>query len=52
MGQARLNHLLILHYHTEKTDQLDLKVILNEYVHKSEARESTFATFQHYHDTA
>jgi len=45
MGQARLSHCLILHYHTEKTDQLDLKVILNEYVDKSETRKSTCAKF-------
>jgi len=45
MGQARLSHLLILHYHTEKPEQLELKVILNEYVDKIEARKSTFAKF-------
>lgn len=44
-GQARLNHLLILHYHIDKTDKLDLKAILNEYVDRCESRKCTFAKF-------
>ena len=45
MTQARLNHLMILHYHQDMTDSLDLKCIANEYITKNEARKSTFATF-------
>ena len=45
MSQAMLNHLMILHYHQDLTDSLDLKCIANEYVAKNEARKSTFATF-------
>ena len=45
MGQARLNHLMVLHYHSDRTDNLDLKGILNEYVDKNDRRRSTFAKF-------
>ena len=45
MTQARLNHLMILHYHQDMTDRLDLKSIANKYITKNEARRSTFATF-------
>ena len=43
MTQARLNHLMILHYHQDVCDHLDLNVIGNEYISKSETRKSTFA---------
>ena len=45
MSQARLNHLMILHYHQEMKDRLDMKCIANEYILKNESRRSTFATF-------
>ena len=45
MGQARLNHLMLLHYHQDRTDGLDLKKIANEYIEKNETRKSTFAMF-------
>ena len=45
MSQARLNHLMIPHYHQEMTDRLDMKCIANEYILKNESRRSTFATF-------
>ena len=45
MTQARLNHLMILHYHQVKADRLDMKCIANEYILKNESRRSTFATF-------
>ena len=32
MSQQRLNHLMILHVHKDKTDELDLKSRLNEFV--------------------
>ena len=44
MTQARLNHLMILHYQQDFTDELDLKLVANEYISKNEARRSTFAT--------
>ena len=31
MTQARLNHLMVLHYHQDIADKLDLKIIGNEY---------------------
>ena len=43
MTQARLNHLMILHYRQDVCDHLDLNVIGNEYISKSETRKSTFA---------
>ena len=45
MTQARLNHLMILHYHQEMIDKLDLKCIANEYILKSEKRRCIFATY-------
>ena len=44
MTQARLTHLMILYYHQEMTDKLDLKCIANEYILKSEKR-CIFATY-------
>lgn len=46
MSQARLNHLIILHYHQDICDSINLKSIANEYITKNEARQSTFATFK------
>ena len=45
MGQARLNHLMILYGHQERTDSLDMKAIGNTYIAKNEARKNTFAYF-------
>ena len=45
MAQARLNHLMVLHYHQDLTDKLDLRSVANEYISKSKSRRSTFATF-------
>lgn len=42
MSQQRLNHLMILHVHKDKTDELDLKSCLNEFVEGSEHRSSLF----------
>ena len=38
MPQARLNHLMILHYHQDLTDSLDVKCIANEYVAKKRSQ--------------
>ena len=45
MSQSRLNHLMILHYHQDIADKLDLKIIGNEYIPKNEGRRSTFVNF-------
>ena len=44
MGQPRLNHLMVLHYHQDHTDNLDLGAVYSEYVSRNEVRKSTFAT--------
>ena len=41
----RLNHLMILHVHKEKTDTLVLTDVANEFVSKSECREQVFGKF-------
>ena len=45
MGQSRLNHLMILHIHKERTDKLSLESCLNEFVAGSEHRLSLFGHF-------
>lgn len=51
MTQARLNHLMILHYHQDLCDELDIRsianeyTIANEYISRNAARKTTFATF-------
>ena len=32
MSQARLNHLMVLHYHQDMTDNLDLKTSVNDFI--------------------
>jgi hypothetical protein len=41
----RLNYLMLLHVHKDKTDALDLKVLLNEFVECSEHRSNIFAKY-------
>jgi len=38
MGQQRLNNLMLLHVHKERTEQLNLTEIANEFVMHSEHR--------------
>ena len=45
MTQARLNHLVFLHYHQDKCDKLDLECIANYYIKKNESR-GTFAIYK------
>ena len=45
MTQARLNHLMVLQYHQEKCDKLNLECIANDYIKKNETRRSTFAMY-------
>ena len=42
MGQARLNHLMLLNIHREQLDGLDMKIIANEFVRESEHRQRLF----------
>ena len=43
--QDRLNHLMILHVHKDRTDALDLKEVANEFVSGSEHRLRIFGKF-------
>ena len=45
MSQARLNHLMVLHYHQDMTDNLDLKTIVNYFISAKESRQNIFAKF-------
>ena len=45
MTQERLNYLMIIHVHKERTDALDMKTLLNEFVDKSVHRTRIFAKF-------
>ena len=36
MGQERLNYLVLLHLHKERTNNLDIKSVLNDFVGDSE----------------
>ena len=42
MAQERLNHLMIMHVHKKRTDKLDLKSVLNDFVGGSEHHFSIF----------
>ena len=45
MSQNRLNHLMLMHVHKERCDNLDLMHIANAYVEGSEHRLSLFGKF-------
>ena len=45
MDQSQLNHLLILHIHKERTNELSLENCLNEFVAGSEHSLSLFGHF-------
>lgn len=45
MSQARLNHLMVLHYHQDWTDSLDLKEVGNDFISANESRMKTIAKF-------
>ncbi len=45
MGQQRLNHLIVLTTHKEKTDSLDLETVAREFISKSERRITRFGKF-------
>lgn len=43
--QERLNYLILLHIHKERTDSLDFKVLLNEFVNCKEHCCNIFANY-------
>ena len=45
MGQARLNHLMVLNIYKEQLDKLDLMAIANEFVSGNEHRLRFFGKF-------
>ncbi len=45
MKQDRLNYLMLLHVHKDRTDEINLKTLLNEFVGCSEHRASIFSKF-------
>jgi len=46
MTQKRLNHVMLLHVHKDRTDELDLIDVANDFVSGSEHRLSIFGKFQ------
>ena len=47
MQQARLNSLMILHVHKERTDTLSIELCMNEFVARREHRLALFGTFSY-----
>ena len=45
MTQKRLNHVMLLHIHQDKTDSLDLKCVAQDFVNRNEHRRSVFGNF-------
>ena len=45
MSQLHLNNLLMLHAHTDKTDELVIPICLNEFIQGNEHRMSVFGKF-------
>ena len=43
MTQERLNHFMLLHVHKERTDKIDLKSVVNQFIDESEHHSSIFA---------
>ena len=46
MTQERLNSCMVLHIHTDQTDNLVLNEVANEFVSKGECRFQVFGKFQ------
>ena len=44
-GDARLNHILVLHVHRDRTDKIDLMTAANEFVGQHENRKQLFGRF-------
>ena len=45
MKQDCLNYLMLLHVHKDKTDELDLKLLVNEFIY-SDHRSNIFAKME------
>ena len=45
MSQARMNHLMMLHYHQAYADSLDMKQVANEFISVRDTREAVFAKY-------
>ncbi len=45
MSESRLNNLMMLHIHKERTDSLSLFSIANNFVDLSDHRQTMFGTF-------
>ena len=45
MSQARMNHLMMLHYHQAYTDSLDMKQVANEFISARDTREAVFTKY-------
>lgn len=46
MSQERLNYLMLLHVHKDRTDNLCLKTAINEFVQDSQHRSNIFAKYK------
>ena len=45
MTQRRLNHLMLLHYHQDLTDLLNMQEVANDFISAKEQRSTVFAKF-------
>ena len=45
MSQARLNHLMVLNYHQDFTDSMDMRLVANDFISANESLMSVFAKF-------
>jgi hypothetical protein len=45
IGQPRLNHMLVMHCHQERTDSLNLKTIAQEFIAASAQRSTFFGKY-------
>ena len=46
MTDSRLNHLLLIHIYKEELDEIDIKVITDEFIKIEESRIATFGLYQ------
>ena len=47
MKQERLNNIMMLHVHKDRTDSLDLREVANEFVSYREQRKTVFGKFSY-----
>ena len=45
MSQSRLNHLMLLYYYQDLTDQLNMQEVANDFICAREQRNSVFAKY-------